>query len=97
MPEPEELAGTKPGLQELPSTKNGSRGGRQTRSMTDALLRVDETEVGKLKSSVVMHKGFEQLPRTDPQYQGVQRFNFGDFPCYDCAWLKSNRTLDSYL
>jgi hypothetical protein len=54
MPEPEEPAGTKPGLQELPGTKNGSPGGRQTRSMTDALLRIDETEVGKSKSSVVM-------------------------------------------
>jgi hypothetical protein len=37
-------------------------------------------KVGKLKSSVVMPKGFEDLPRTDPQYQGVQGFNFGDFP-----------------
>jgi hypothetical protein len=46
MPEPEEPARTKPGLQELPGTKNGSPGGRQTRSMTDALLRVDDTEVG---------------------------------------------------
>jgi hypothetical protein len=50
MPEPEEPAGTKPGLQKLPSTKNGYPGGRQTQSMTDALLRVDETEVGILKS-----------------------------------------------
>jgi hypothetical protein len=48
--------------------------------MTDALLRVDETEVGKSQSSVVMPKGFEELPRTDPQYQGVQGFKFGDFP-----------------
>jgi hypothetical protein len=79
MPEPEEPAGTKPRLQELPGTKNGSPGRRQTRSMTDALLRVDETEVGKSKSSVVMPKGFEELPRTDPQYQGVQGFNFGTF------------------
>jgi hypothetical protein len=30
MPEPEEPAGTKPGLQELPGTKNDSLGGRQT-------------------------------------------------------------------
>jgi hypothetical protein len=66
MPEPEEPAGTKPGLQELPGTKNGSSGGRQTRSMTDALLRVDDTEVGKSKFSVVMPKGFGELPRTDP-------------------------------
>jgi hypothetical protein len=76
MPEPEEPAGTKPGLQELPGTKNGSPGGRQTRSMTDALLRVDDTEVGKSKFSVVMPKGF----RIDPQYQRIQGFNFGDFP-----------------
>jgi hypothetical protein len=48
--------------------------------MTDALLRNDENEVGKTKSSVVMPKGFEELPQTDPQYQGVQGFNFGDFP-----------------
>jgi hypothetical protein len=61
MPEPEEPAGTKPGLQELSGTKNGSPGGRQTRSMTDALLRVDETEVGKSKSSVVMPKGFKEI------------------------------------
>jgi hypothetical protein len=36
MPEPKEPAGTKPGLQELPGTKNGSPGGRQTRYITDA-------------------------------------------------------------
>jgi hypothetical protein len=52
MPEPKEPAGTKPGLQELSSTKNGFRGGRQTQSKTDALLRVDESGVGKSKSSV---------------------------------------------
>jgi hypothetical protein len=80
MPEPEEPAGTKPGLQELSGTKNGFPGGRQTRSMTDALLWFDETEVGKLKTSVVMPKGFEELPPTDPQYQGIQGFSFGDFP-----------------
>jgi hypothetical protein len=80
MPEPEELAGTKPGLQELPGTKNGSPGGRQTRSMTDVLLRIDETKVGKSKSSVVMPKGFEELPPTDSHYRGVQGFTFGDFP-----------------
>jgi hypothetical protein len=80
MPEPEEPAGTKPGLQVLPGTKNRSPGGRQTRSMTDALLQVDETEVGKSKSSVVMPKGFGELPQTDPQYQEIQGFNFGDFP-----------------
>jgi hypothetical protein len=80
MPEPEEPAGTEPGLQELPGTKNGSPGGRQTRSMTDVLLRIDETKVGKSKSSVVMPKGFEELPPTDPQYQGVQGFTLGDFP-----------------
>jgi hypothetical protein len=80
MPEPEEPAGTKPGLQELPGTKNGSPGGRQTRSVADALLRIDETEVGKLKSLVVMPKGFEQLPQTDPQYQGVQGFKLRGLP-----------------
>jgi hypothetical protein len=51
----------------------------QTRSMTDALLRVEETEAGKSKSSVVMPKGFGELPQTDPQYQEIQGFNFGDF------------------
>jgi hypothetical protein len=80
MPEPEEPAGTKPGLQELSGTKNGSSGGRQTRSKTDALLRVDESDVGKSKPSVVMPKSFEKLPPTDPQYQGIQGFSFGDFP-----------------
>jgi hypothetical protein len=80
MPEPEEPAGTKPGLQVLPGTKNGSPGGRHTQSMTDALLRIDDTEVGKSKSSKVMPKGFEELPQADPQYQGIQGFNFGDFP-----------------
>jgi hypothetical protein len=49
MPEPEEPAGTKPRLQELPGTKNGSPGGRHTRSMTDALLRVEETEGWKIE------------------------------------------------
>jgi hypothetical protein len=88
MSEPEEPAGTKPGLQELPGTKNGSSGGRQTRSMTDALLRVDDTEVGKSKSSIVMRKGFGELPRTDPQYQGIQGFNFGDFPPLGGAQVK---------
>jgi hypothetical protein len=80
MPEPEEQAGTKPELQELPGTKNGSLGGRQTRSKTDALLRVDESGVGKSKSSVKVPKGFEELPPTDPQYQGIQGFSFGNFP-----------------
>jgi hypothetical protein len=80
MPEPEEPAGTKPGLQELSGTKNGSSGGRQTRSKTDALLRIDESGVGRSKSSVEMPKGFEELPPTDPQYQGIQGFSFGDFP-----------------
>jgi hypothetical protein len=47
MPEPEEPAGTKTGLQELLGTKNGSPGGRQTRLKIDALLRVDESGVGK--------------------------------------------------
>jgi hypothetical protein len=80
MPEPEEPAGTKPGLQELPGTKNGSPGGRQTRSKTGALLRANESGVGKSKSSIEMSKGFEELPPTDPQYQGIQGFSFGDFP-----------------
>jgi hypothetical protein len=48
--------------------------------MTDALLRIDETEVGKSKSFVVMPKGSQELPPTDPQYQGVRGFTFGDFP-----------------
>jgi hypothetical protein len=80
MPEPEEPAGTKPGLQKLSGTKIGSPGGRQTQSKTDALLRVDESGVGKSKFSVEMPKGFEELPPTDPQYQGIQGFSFGDFP-----------------
>jgi hypothetical protein len=80
MPEPEEPTGTKPGLQQLLGTKNGSPSGRQTRSKTDALLRVDESGVGKSKSSVKMPKGFEELPPTNPQYQGIQGFSFGDFP-----------------
>jgi hypothetical protein len=49
MPKPEEPAGTKPGLQDLSGTKNGSPGGRQTRSKTAALLRVDESYVWKIK------------------------------------------------
>jgi hypothetical protein len=80
MPEPEEPAGTKPGLQELSGTKNGSPGGRQTRSKTDALLRVDESGVGKSKPSVEMPKGFEELPPTDPQYQGILGFSLVYFP-----------------
>jgi hypothetical protein len=80
MPEPEEPAGTKPGLQKLLGTKNGSPGGRQTRSKTGALLRVDESGAGKSKSSVEMPKGFGELPPTDSQYQGIQGFSFGDFP-----------------
>jgi hypothetical protein len=70
MPEPKEPAGTKPGLQALSGTKNGSPGGRQMQSKTDALLRVDESGFTKSKSSVEMPKGFEELPPTDPQYQG---------------------------
>jgi hypothetical protein len=80
MPEPEEPASTKPGLQELLGTKNGSLGGRQTRSKTGALLRVDESGAKKPKSSIEMPKGFGKLPPTDPQYQGIQGFSFGDFP-----------------
>jgi hypothetical protein len=78
MPEPKEPAGTKPGLQELSSTKNGSPGGRQTRSKTNALLRVDESGVEKSKSSVEMPKGLKELPMTHLQYQGIQGFSFGD-------------------
>jgi hypothetical protein len=70
----------KAGLQELSDTKNGSPGGRQTQTKTDALLRVDEFGVGKAKSFVEMPKGFEELPPTDPQYQGIQGFSFRDFP-----------------
>jgi hypothetical protein len=80
MPEPEEPAGTKPDLQELLGTKNGSSGGRQTQSKTGALLRVDESGAGKPKSSVEMPKGFGEMPPTEPQYQGIQGFSFGDFP-----------------
>jgi hypothetical protein len=74
MLEPEEWpAGAKPGLQELSGTKIGSPRGRQTRSKTDALLRVEESGVGNSKSS-------KEMPPTDPQYQGIQGFSFGDFP-----------------
>jgi hypothetical protein len=79
MPGPEEPAGTKPGLQESSGTKGGSPGGRQTRSRTDALLRKEETNVGKPKNSEDVPKGFEELPRDDPQCQGIQGFRFGDF------------------
>jgi hypothetical protein len=68
-----------PGLQKLSGATSGSPGGRQTRSKTDALLRVDESGVGISKFSVEMLKGFEELPPTDPQYQGIQGFSFGDF------------------
>jgi hypothetical protein len=70
-PGPEEPSGTKPGLQESSGTKSGSPGGRQTRSRTDALLRKEETNVGKPKTSEDVPKGFEELPRDDPQYQGI--------------------------
>jgi hypothetical protein len=78
-PGPEEPSGTKPGLQESSGTKGGSPGDRQTRSRTDALLRKEETSVGKQKTSENEPKGFEELPRNDPQYQGIQGFRFGDF------------------
>jgi hypothetical protein len=74
----EEPSGTRPGLQESPGTKGGSTGGRQTRSRTDALLRKEETNVGKPTTSEDEPKGFEELPRNDPQYQGIQGFRFGD-------------------
>jgi hypothetical protein len=78
-PGPEEPTDTKPGLQELSDTKSGSPGGRQTRSRTDALLWKEETNFGKPKTSEDMPKGFLELPRSDPQYQGIRGFRFGDF------------------
>jgi hypothetical protein len=78
-PGPEEPAGTKPRLQESSGTKSGSPGGRQTRSRIDALLQKEETSVGKPKTLKDMPKGFLELPRDDPQYQGIQGFRFGDF------------------
>jgi hypothetical protein len=80
MPEQEEPACTKPWLQELSGTKIGSPGGKQTRSKTDALLRVDESGIGKSKSSIEMPKGFEELPPTNLQYEEIQGFSFGDVP-----------------
>jgi hypothetical protein len=47
---------------------------------TDALLRVDESDVGKSEPSVVMPKSFEELPPTDSQYHRIRGFSFGDFP-----------------
>jgi hypothetical protein len=78
-PGPEEPAGIKQGLQESSVTKSGSPGGRQTRSRTDALLRKEETNVGKPKTWEDMPEEFLELPRVDPQYQGIQGFRFGDF------------------
>jgi hypothetical protein len=43
------------------------------------ILRKEETNVGKPKTSEDMPKGFQDLPRDDPQYQGIQGFRFGDF------------------
>jgi hypothetical protein len=63
MPEPEEPANTKLGLQELLETKNGSPGGRQTRSKTDALLQVDESGLGKSKSLGEMPQDLESCLR----------------------------------
>jgi hypothetical protein len=43
-----------------------------------------------------MPKGFEELPPTDPQYQGIQGFSFGDFPPLGGEVSKdmtSNRTI----
>jgi len=79
-PGPEEPAGTRPGLQESSGIHSGSAGGRETRSKTGALLRIAEKEVAKSKTQEELPKGFEELPRTDPDYQGVQGFSFGDFP-----------------
>jgi hypothetical protein len=78
-PGPEEPSGTKPGLHESLGTKSGSLHGRQTRSRTDALLRKEETNVGKPKTLEHMPKGVLELPQDDPQYQGIQGFRFGDF------------------
>jgi hypothetical protein len=78
-PRPEVPADTKPELQESSGTKSGSPGGRQTRSRTDALLRKEKTNVGKPKTLEDMPKGFLELPRGNPQYQGIQGFRFGDF------------------
>ena len=36
--------------------------------------------MAKSRTREELPKGFEELPRTDPQYQGVQGFSFGDFP-----------------
>jgi hypothetical protein len=44
------------------------------------MLRVDKSDVGKLKSSIEMPKGFEELLPTEPQYQRIKGFSFGDFP-----------------
>jgi hypothetical protein len=78
-PGPEEPAGRRPGLQESSGTHSGSSGGRETRSKTCALLRIAEKEMAKSKTQEELPKGFEELPRTDPDYQGVQGFSFGDF------------------
>jgi hypothetical protein len=91
-PGPEEPAGTKLGLQESSGTKSGSPGGRQTQSRTDALLRKEETNVGKLKTSKDMLKGFLELPRDDPQYQGIQGFRFGDFEEFPALGSRKNTT-----
>jgi hypothetical protein len=91
-PGSEEPAGTKPGLQESSGTKSGSPGDRQTRSRTDALLRKEETNVGKPKTSKDMHEGFLELPRDDPQYQGIQGFRFGDFVEFPALGGRKNTT-----
>jgi hypothetical protein len=91
-PGPEESAGTKPGLQESSSTKSGSLGGRQTRSRIDALLRKEVTNVGKSKTSEDMPEGFLELPRDDPQYQGIQGFRFGDFEEFLALGGRKNTT-----
>jgi hypothetical protein len=92
-PGPEEPAGTKPGLQESSGTKSGSPDGRQMRSRIDALLRKEETNVEKPKTLEDMPKlGFLELPRNDPQYQGIQGFRFGDFEEFPALGGRKNTT-----
>jgi hypothetical protein len=90
----EEPVGTKPGLQESSGTKSESPGGRQTQSRTYALLRKEETNVGKPKTLEDMPKGFLDLPRNDPQYPGIQGFRFGDFEEFSTLGGRKNTTLE---
>jgi hypothetical protein len=90
---PEEPLGTKPRLQESSGTKSESPGSRQTRSRIDALLRKEETKVGKPKTSEDMPKGFLELPQDDPQYQGIKGFRFGDFEEFPALGGRKNTAL----